>query len=129
MIYWYRQEIQSCPQQLAKKLNLHKSAIPTPPEPCNIMGFDLGQYVQWNKVFPGATAGWWNQGPTNRFSYDLHDLALRLSVIELCTIKSLARPIKALAMGVRHWDLSAPSGLDIGEEAKDTFIPLYSTSS
>ena len=86
MLYWYLQEIQSCPQQLAKKLNSHKSAIPTPSEPSNIMGFDLQQYVQWNKVFPGATAGWWIQDLTNRFSHDLPDLVFRLSIIKLCTI-------------------------------------------
>ena len=44
-----------------------------------------------------------SQELTNRFSYDLPDLVFHLSVIKLCTIKALARPMEALAQGVGQW--------------------------
>ena len=47
-------------------------------------------------------------GLANRFSFDLPNLAFHLSVIKLFTIKTLARPMKALVKGVGQWDLSAP---------------------
>ena len=48
---------------------------------------------------------------TNRFWIYLPDLDFHLSIIKLCTIKPLARPMKALAQDVGQWDLSAPEGI------------------
>ena len=49
-----------------------------------------------------------NHWLTNRFSYDLPGLAFHFSVIKLCTIKALARSMKALAMGAWQCNFSAP---------------------
>ena len=54
------------------------------------------------------------QGLTNRFSDDLPDLAFHLSIIKLCTMKALARPLKALAKGIGQRVLSAHAYPDTG---------------
>ena len=56
---------------------------------------------------------------TNSFSNALSDLDFHLSVIKICTTKPLARPIKALAQGVRQWDLLAPAPWDWWFQHKD----------